>query len=127
MNATEISKYEKRSTAWLRKKAQIYFNAFIRQRDKEAGCISCGGKVEQAGHFYSSGHFKHMTFNEDNCWGQCIRCNYFLSGNLIPYRANLEKKIGTERLKALDTLSRQRGVNHLNRFFLIEILNRYKK
>ena len=126
MNATEISKYEKRSTAWLKKKAQQVFNRWIRERDKDQSCISCVGKAEQAGHFYSSGHFKHMTFNEDNTNGQCVRCNYHLHGNLLTYRANLEKKIGSERLDILDTLSRQRVVNHSNRFYLIEIIEKYK-
>ncbi len=126
MNATEISKYEKRSTAWLKKKAQEVFNRWIRERDKDQSCISCGSpNTSDASHFYSSGHYKHMTFNEDNCHLACRKCNYFLAGNLIEYRKRLEQKIGAERLKALDTLSRQRGVNHSNRFFLIEIISKY--
>lgn len=127
MESTTIQKYQKATTASLKKRAQTVFNAWIRERDKGQPCISCGNTTElQAGHYYSAGHFPQLRFNEDNVHGQCLRCNYFVCGNLTPYRVNLEKKIGAERLATLDALSRQRGVNHSNRFFYIEILNRYK-
>lgn len=90
-------------------KTQAVFNTFIRLRDKGLPCISCGrGQVEHASHYYSAGKYSHLRFNEDNVHGACMRCNYFLHGNLIPYRKNLEIKIGAERLMLLDGIAERR-------------------
>jgi len=118
-------KYKKKTTSQLIKIASICFNKFIRERDADKRCISCGGKVQQAGHFYSGGHYPVLRFNEDNVHGQCIRCNYHLSGNLNRYRINLINKIGQERIKRLDFLTKQRGFKW-NRFYLIEVIEKYR-
>jgi 5-methylcytosine-specific restriction endonuclease McrA len=128
MNATEISKYEKRSTAWLKKKAQEVFNRWIRERDKNLPCINCGKFTTlQAGHFYPTSTFGHLRFNEDNVNGECVSCNYFNSqSHSYGYRPNLIKKIGQERFDKLEQLANIKQYNKLDRFYLIEILNRYK-
>lgn len=106
LESKTIQKYQKYSVAELNNRAQKIFNTWIRQRDKELPCISCGtGSPANAGHFYSEGHFKTLRWNESNVHGQCIRCNHFLHGNLNSYRINLEKKIGKEALLILDELS----------------------
>ena len=116
-----------KSTPQLKKKAIEVFNAWIRERDKEKPCISCGmARVEQAGHFYSAGHHNALRFNEDNVHGQCVRCNYYLSGNLNRYRVNLEKKIGAEKLARLDFIASIKKPHKDDKFFLIEIINKYK-
>lgn len=129
MNVKEIAKYSTFSAPQLKKKAQIAFNKFIRKRDAGKPCISCGATVQQAGHFYSAGHFDALRFTEDNAHGQCVRCNYYLSGNLSAYRVNLEKRIGSERLQRLDEQAamskRQRGKNW-DRFSLIEKIVYYE-
>jgi hypothetical protein len=84
---------------------QKTFNSYIRLRDKGKPCISCLNdkpKKVNAGHYYSSGGHKNLTFNEDNCHLQCEYCNTFLHGNLISYRNNLINRIGIERLEQLD-------------------------
>jgi len=89
----------------LLKLAQIAFNAYIRERDKGKPCISCGNenpKKINAGHYYSSGGHKNVTFNEDNVHLQCEHCNTYLSGNLIEYGKGILKRIGNERLTNLD-------------------------
>jgi hypothetical protein len=130
LTAKDIQKYSKYSVAQLKLKAQTAFNAWIRKRDEGQSCISCGtGSPNQAGHFYSAGHYSALRFNEDNCHFQCVRCNYFLSGNLNQYRINLEKKIGKDRLQALDDLASQSKRNRgfkFDRFALIEIILKYK-
>jgi hypothetical protein len=78
----------------LLKKAQTIFNAWIRDRDKHKGCISCNGQVEQAGHYLSQGNHSRFRFDELNVNGQCIRCNMYLSGNLIRYRQGLVNRYG---------------------------------
>jgi len=90
----------------LRKKAaQSAFNAYIRARDSKEPCISCQkhhtGQYH-AGHFKTTGARSELRFNEDNCHKQCAPCNNHLSGNIEHYRPNLIKKIGRERVEALD-------------------------
>jgi predicted nucleic acid-binding Zn-ribbon protein len=89
-----------------RNKLQEIFNKWIRLRDKDLPCISCARNMKDkkihAGHFYSVGQFPELRFDEDNVHGQCEWCNIYLHGNGALYRMNLEKKIGSERLKLLD-------------------------
>ncbi len=127
MESTTILKYKNKPSTTLKKSAQSAFNAWIRKRDEGKGCISCGSQNDiQGGHFYSAGHYSNLRFHEDNVHSQCMRCNYFLSGNLNEYRKNLENKIGIEKLLNLDHLSRNRQINHNDRFLYIEILEKYR-
>ena len=87
-------------------KTQKAFNAYIRKRDVRKGCISCRSpRIDHASHFYPVGQFSLLRFNEDNVHGSCIRCNYFMHGNLNSYRVNLVDRIGRERLLMLDSLA----------------------
>jgi len=86
------------------KKAQIAVNTYIRFRDKDKPCISCGRKLGSkfdAGHYFSTGANPELRFEEDNIHGQCVFCNQHLHGNLIPYTDNLPERIGLERFNAL--------------------------
>lgn len=113
-------------TSILKARAVKVFNSYIRDRDQNQPCISCGKFTNlQAGHFYSAGKHRHLRFNEDNVNGQCMRCNYFLSGNLLNYRENLISKIGLTRVEKLDLMSHQRTIVRDNRFYFIEIIERY--
>lgn len=108
-------------------RAQEVFNAWIRKRDEGLGCIACGSHVDiQAGHFYSAGHHNHLRFNEHNTNGECLRCNYYLHGNLIKYRIGLEKKIGAEALRQLDFLASFRVAVKNDKFLYLEIIKKYK-
>jgi len=82
---------------WARE-AQAAFNAFIRERDKQAGygCISCGARQgkENAGHYRSVGSCPSLRFEEIQVHLQCERCNSYLSGNLINYRSALILRVG---------------------------------
>jgi hypothetical protein len=84
--------------------AQTAFNAYIRHRDKDKPCISCGthtGKIN-AGHYMSVGSTPELRFNEDNVHKQCEYCNTYLSGNLINYRINLIERIGIDKVEFLE-------------------------
>jgi len=84
---------------------QKIFNEFIRLRDQDKPCISCGkhgGGKEQAGHYLSVGSTPELRFNEFNVHGQCIKCNMYLSANLINYRKGLVKKIGLDMVEFLE-------------------------
>ena len=94
---------------WI-KEAQVEFNAFIRSRDSLKGCISCtdtlrdiytGGQYD-AGHYRSRGSAPELRFHEDNCFKQCKKCNRQLSGNVVEMRKGILKRIGQERLDAIE-------------------------
>lgn len=80
-----------------REAAVLWFNRYIRLRDKDLPCISCGTTKPDIQ--YHAGHFKttHVTslrFDEQNVNKQCSRCNNYLSGNLAEYRKGLVVKYG---------------------------------
>lgn len=79
----------------LKKKAQIVFNSYIRQRDSDQPCISCGQyKPLQAGHYYPTQGYDGLRFDAFNCHGECSGCNCFDEGHLIGYGENLIGRIG---------------------------------
>ncbi len=86
----------------LLKKAQEVFNAWIRERDRDAGCISCGGRVDHAGHYFAQGSHSALRFDERNVNGQCVGCNTYKHGNLIYYRHGLVAKIGEAAVEELE-------------------------
>jgi hypothetical protein len=89
---------------WL-KEAQRWFNLFIRLRDKNEPCISCGRHHQgqyHAGHYRTVGSSPELRFNELNCHKQCQPCNAYLSGNIIKYRQSLIEKIGIEKVEWLE-------------------------
>jgi hypothetical protein len=87
------------------KEAQTAFNAFIRERDKDEPCISCGRHHQgqyHAGHYRSVGSTPELRFCEDNVQKQCAPCNNHLSGNPIEYRIRLVEKIGLARVEWIE-------------------------
>ncbi|HCD1086027.1 TPA: recombination protein NinG [Proteus mirabilis] len=90
--------------SYFTKQAQTAFNAFIRERDKDEPCISCGRFHEgqyHAGHYRTTGANPELRFDEDNCHKQCAPCNNHLSGNIENYTPRLIEKIGQERFERL--------------------------
>jgi len=84
---------------------QVIFNKFIRLRDRDKGCISCGiplDKKYDAGHYYSCGSYPELRFEEDNVHGQCVYCNQHKHGNLIEYGKRLPERIGEVNFHVLD-------------------------
>ena len=79
-------------------KAEVVFHAWIRERDRMKGCITCGGPGTDAG------HWKHgkLDFDELNLNLQCRGCNFFRSGNLGIYTIRLVEKYGLEKVKDLE-------------------------
>ena len=109
----------------LKKKAQDTFNKWIRIRDAEMGCISCGASIDHAGHYFSSGHHSALTFDEQNVHGQCLRCNNFLHGNLPFYRMGLVNRYGDEYVKSLERKIRNKA-KKWDRVELEDIIQKYK-
>jgi len=79
--------------------AQGAVNSYVRYRDKDLPCISCGRHHQgqyHAGHYRSVGSAPELRFETLQIHKQCAPCNNHLSGNLIPYRINLIAKVGRE-------------------------------
>lgn len=96
----------KTMTEWL-DDAQVWVNRYIRLRDANDPCISCGTTNPNiqyaAGHYRTRKSASHLRFNHDNLHKQCNhRCNKQLSGNIAGYRPALIQKIGIERVEALE-------------------------
>jgi len=101
------AEFNQNDKGWNFEQAQKAFNAFIRARDKDLGCISCVGANESnqfdAGHYRTIGAAGQLRFTEDNCHRQCSQCNRKKSGNIREYRIMLIQKIGLTRVEALET------------------------
>lgn len=83
---------------------QKVFNTYIRMRDLNKGCISCGvtltDKKYDCGHFLPT-TYQFLRFNEDNCAGQCVHCNQHKHGSQYEYSIGLEQRIGVDRMQWL--------------------------
>lgn len=95
---------------WL-KRVERECNKYIKLRDANDGCISCGTRnpniTYAAGHYRTVKAASHLRFNEDNIHKQCnYNCNSQKSGNVVEYRIRLVKKIGLERVEALENDNR---------------------
>ena len=101
----KVRKEKLKSRAEHLKDTQIAFNAWVRARDAELPCISCGrhhqGKYD-AGHYRTVGSNPALRFEPLNCHRQCSPCNTQLSGNIVNYRIELVKRIGAEAVEWLE-------------------------
>jgi len=87
------------------REAQTVFNQYIRLRDADFPCISCGRHHDgqyHAGHYRTVGGNPELRFEELNCHKQCSVCNNHKSGNIVEYRINLNKRIGSVKLEWLE-------------------------
>lgn len=107
------------------KEAQEACNAYIRARDKDENCISCGRppKKRNAGHYRSVGACPELRFHPFNIHLQCEHCNSWKSGNIVEYRIRLVKKIG---LQNVDWLEGPHEIQHRTIEDLKEIKAYYK-
>jgi hypothetical protein len=110
-----------------KKKLQTIFNKFIRLRDVEKGCVSCGTPLQNrkfdAGHFYAT-TYEGLRFNENNVFGQCVPCNRNKHGNIHEYRKRITDRISEEELQWLDDNRHIRL--KLTKYELKELIEVYK-
>lgn len=98
------------------KEAQSAVNKYIRVRDENKECISCGtpliseklGGGFDAGHYRSRGSAPHLRFYTLNIHGQCKRCNRWLGGNYHEYRVGLIERLGIEKVREIESDQRPR-------------------
>ena len=87
------------------REAQAVFNEWVRLRDADLPCVSCGRHHDgqyHAGHYRTVGANPEIRFEPLNAWKQCAPCNTHLSGNLVNYRLSLLQRIGAEKLDWLE-------------------------
>ena len=138
-NRKVLKKFNDSDISILKRLAQKLFNQYIRTRDKDLPCISCGhnfktyidennkkheARQRHAGHYKSQGGNSLWRYDEDNCHAQCSICNNHLSGNLVPYRENLTFKIGIERVEELESIN---TIKKWTKEELDEIITTYRK
>lgn len=99
-----------RSIPALKREAWQTLSKYVRKRDKK--CITCGGTPDHAGHFqYNSERKKdlggnELWYDERNIHAQCVGCNNYKSGNLVPYTIFMERTYGVGIVQELYTLWR---------------------
>lgn len=104
-NRVALREFKAKDKTVLKELAQKLFNQFIRLRDKDLACISCGTRNDiqyHAGHYKPAGGFSYLRFDENNVHKQCVRCNSHLAGNLNNYRPALIEKIGLAEVERLE-------------------------
>jgi hypothetical protein len=86
--------------------AKKSFQKFIRLRDKDLPCISCGNPNAKdwcGSHYFPAGIYSGLIFDERNCHRSCnTYCNLYLSGNLLNYRIGLINRYGQDFITALE-------------------------
>lgn len=116
-----MEKYPDKSK-WL-SNAQTVVNRYIRLRDKNKPCCSCGhkeGRQFHSGHYESVGGNQHQRFYTLNVHAQCSICNNYKSGNLTNYRAFMIEKYGIEKVEEIEN-------NHESKKYTVEYLQRLIK
>jgi len=102
----ELKAFNESDIKILKKLAQKLFNQFIRLRDKDLPCVSCGkiigiNETSHASHYRPATNSR-LRYDERNVFRSCVKCNVFLSSNAIKYREALVIKLGSEVVEELD-------------------------
>ena len=104
----------------LKKTQDRYFNPYIRLRDRDLPCVSCGrsdGEIDYSGvggkwdcgHYKTRGAFPELRFDERNAAKQCKKCNggsgkYSRKGRSVKegFDIGMLERYGQERLDWLN-------------------------
>ena len=124
-----IARNEIKSYAQRLGEAKKVFQKWIRLRDKDKPCISCGtisSTVWDGGHFKKAELYSGVIFNEHNVNIQCGKCNRFLGGNELNYRTGLIAKIGEQAVLNLEHLAEMSRMKKYTNEELEEIKIKYK-
>ncbi|EOI7482065.1 recombination protein NinG [Yersinia enterocolitica] len=134
----KVRKLELKPDSHFKKLAQQAFNEYIRTRDRDQPCISCGetnppdlhGGQWDCGHFKTVGGFPELRFVECNAYRQCKSCNagsakYGGKAATVEkmYRESLAEKFGQE---LVDWLDGPHEMNHYRRDDYIRIRDEYR-
>ena len=122
-------KWELMSTVQRINKAKQVFQKWIRKRDKDDPCISCGtvsSDLWDGGHYLKAEIYTGVIFNEINVHKQCRKCNRFLGGNEAQYRIALCLKYGESKVAELEKLANENRQYRWSSEELKKIIDIYK-
>lgn len=119
-----------KTTNELIQELQPIFNKYIRLRDKDKGCISCGTMNAKfdAGHYFSTGAYPNLRFWEKNCHKQCAQCNSHAmkGGNLIQYRLGLIHRFGGDWYEEFEKAALESPPSHFLKDELRDMKKHYR-
>ena len=101
----KVRKDKLKSRADHMREVQAAFNEWVRLRDADLPCVSCGRHHEgqyHSGHYRTVGGNPELRFEPLNAWKQCAPCNNHKSGDILNYRIELVKRIGVEKVDWLE-------------------------
>ena len=133
---TQEKKLNLRTASQWRQITQKTFNIFVRARDQDQPCISCGQQPKakrDAGHFFSVGNYPALRYEPTNCHAQCVECNHHKGGNLHEYKIRLIAKVGQEEVDRLTEIRNEPKkytipeLKELNIYYLKKIQELNKK
>ena len=87
------------------REAQTVFNAWIRERDRDLPCVSCGRHHQgqyHAGHYRTVASSPALRYEPLNVAKQCAPCNNHKSGDIVNFRIELVRRIGLELVEWLE-------------------------
>lgn len=113
----------------LKQRARTPFQKWIRLRDKDKPCISCGSVSDKvdSGHYKKAEVYFGLIFDEDNVHSQCQKCNRYLGGNEANYRQGLVARFGEQFVLDLERKADETRDYKHSREELEEIKNKYLK
>lgn len=101
----KVRKEKLKSRADHAKDTQQAFNEWVRLRDSDLPCVSCGRHHDgqyHAGHYRTVAANPAIRFEPLNAHKQCAPCNNHKSGDIVNYRIELVKRIGAEAVEWLE-------------------------
>ena len=116
---------KKKTVPKLLGEAQKIFNRWVRERDQDEPCISCGKWHDKwdAGHYVPQGSSSFLRFHEDNVHKEGSYCNAFDKFHLVGYRKRLIEKIGIDKVEWLE--NNRHHVKRWSRIELEQIISKY--
>lgn len=89
--------------SWWKKEADRWFSKYIRERDKNKGCYTCGTSSPklQCGHFVPR-QYLATRYSEINNHAQCYACNMLFNGQPSAYAERLKKDYGNDIVASLE-------------------------
>ena len=116
--------FKENDKSTLLKLAEKVVNTYIRLRDLNKPCCSCGhleGRQFHSGHYENVAGKQQLRFYTLNINKQCSICNNYLSANLVPYRKFMIDKYGFEKVEWIEN-NNERGnytVEYLQRLIKV--------
>ena len=116
--------FKENDKSTLLKLAEKVVNTYVRLRDLNKPCCSCGhfgDRQFHAGHFQNVGGHQQLRFYTLNIHKQCSICNNWKSSNNEQYRPFMINKYGLEFVESLES-NQERGnysVEYLQRLIKV--------